>query len=70
MTLVVISIIYILVILLLIGIVLYFIGKRVKEKEDKFLEMFKEDVARKHLVDYKKYSRASTPRVPSIKKKK
>lgn len=49
---------------------LYKVGKKVKEGEAKFEEMFKEEQAKANLSKYKKkYSGAGYKKAPSIKKK-
>ena len=57
------------VLVLAIGF-LYKVGKKVKEGEAKFQEMFKEENAKANLSRYKKkYSGSSYKKAPSIKKK-
>ena len=57
------------VLVLAIGF-LYKIGKKVKEGEAKFEEMFKEEQAKANLSKYKnRHSSASYRKAPSIKKK-
>ena len=60
----------ILFIVLVLAIGLYKVGKKVKEGEAKFKEMFKEEQAKANLSKYKKkYSGAGYKKAPSIKKK-
>ena len=58
------------VLVLAIGF-LYKVGKKIKENEAKFQQMFKEEQARASLSKYKKrYSGSGYKKSPSIKKKK
>lgn len=61
--------IFFIVFVLAIGF-LYKVGKKVKEGEAKFKEMFKEEQAKANLSKYKKkYSGTGYKKAPSIKKK-
>ena len=63
-------IVLILFIAFVLAIGLYKVGKKVKEGEAKFKEMFKEEQAKANLSKYKnRHSSASYRKAPSIKKK-